>query len=213
MSRNMDRIVVVGGLSEVGAAIVDKLYSHYNPFMVVADKNDNGFEEMKERLKGDMAFEEIIMGDYGSIVTFQENVYHRMRGIDNLVIVSPQSSGMVESRKSEWQIVEDSVRLHFLNPMLTIKQLASGLEHSLGRITYIAPTTGSNDESSVYTAINAGMEGFIQARSKELAADGIRINMVIPGRNCTPHDIADSVYALTYYLPCTGEAITVEPRK
>ena len=188
--------IVTGGASGIGAATVRTLLSK-GASVVAADTNAAALKGMEEELKGfkgsfvplkaNVASEE----DVSRII---EKTVSRFGGLDMLVNnagISPKHEGkklnLWEMDVSEWdQVMAVNIRGVFLCCHRAVPRMIERGGGAIVNLSSLAAKVGSVITGCHYVISKAGVVGLTKILAREVAAYGIRVNAVAPGRIDTP---------------------------
>jgi 3-oxoacyl-[acyl-carrier protein] reductase len=177
--------LVTGGVSGIGAAIVERLRAD-GLRVVVADVD---------------AAAELVM-DVSSPEQVQQHG-DALGGVDVLV----NCAGVVGPNKPLWEVDprdwRRTVEVNLDGAFLMCRATVPGMRRrGWGRIVNIASVAGKegNPNLAAYSASKAGLIGMTKSLGKELATDGVLVNAVTPAVIATPMNEATDPAVLDYMV-------------
>jgi NAD(P)-dependent dehydrogenase (short-subunit alcohol dehydrogenase family) len=196
------RVVVTGGASGIGAAIVEA-FAKQGAEVLFLDILENEGRALAAELKGAgraPAFHKVDLRDLDAVETF----FKKAGAIDVLV----NNAGNDDRHKLEdvtpayW---EDRVAVNLRHMLFCAKAVAPGMKKrgggaivNFGSISWHLGLPGL----VLYETAKAGIEGMTRALARELGKDAIRVTAVVPGNVRTPRQ-------MQWYTP-EGEAEIVD---
>jgi len=180
-------VIITGGASGIGAAIVEALVSQ-NAIPVILDKIGPNEDDLARLRKGSPATEWITVDltDDNQCRAAVSEALTKLGKIDALVNNAGINdavglgAGPVEFRKSlERNLVHYYTMAHLCVPEIK-KQRGS-----IVNISSKVALTGQGG-TSAYAAAKGGVLGLTREWAAELASAGVRVNAVIPGETMTP---------------------------
>lgn len=182
MDRFTDRVAVVtGGASGIGLAVVERLVSE-GAKVAIWDWRE---AENAAKAFGDSAIGIAVdVGDEKSVADAAAATEAALGGIDILVtsagITGPTHPVQGHPYDSWRQVID----VHVGGVFLCCRAVLDGMvARDYGRIVTVASVAGKegNPNSSSYSAAKAGIIGFTKSLGKEMAATGVRANVIAPG--------------------------------
>jgi len=173
MNLDLDNKVVIvsGGASGIGAAVVDVLASEGAiPFIL-----DSTLPPAELLARTGAPAQIVDFTDSAACAAAVQRVASRFGRIDALV------NGVRDEPETEAEPVFASVTRNLAYHHLMTQHCLPHLRRSRGAIVSIARQAGTeSDESAGYVAARAGIVGLTREWAAALARDGIRVNAVIP---------------------------------
>lgn len=184
-----DRVALITGASGgIGAAAVD-LFREQGWHVIGVDRDGQPSSGANLHLNADLAEEEAIRGVIGEALALG-----RIDALVNNAAV-PQPTTTPEESAADWdRVMAVNVRAAFLTTAQALQLLRAGpgAVVNVGSVHAFATSTGV----AAYAASKGALLALTRATALDLAADGIRVNAVIPGAIDTsmlrhgPHDEA-----------------------
>jgi NAD(P)-dependent dehydrogenase (short-subunit alcohol dehydrogenase family) len=188
----MNKIVVVtGGAGGIGQAVADRLAKNKET-VVLLDMNEQAGKEVVagfQKRGVELAF---LLADLTREVEVQ-NAFDKIKAdhgrVDILVNVAGGSlhrHPLDEFPLGEWQAVVDA---NLTSTFLCCRAVVGMMkDQKSGAIVNISSDIAFSGDAgrSAYAAAKAGILGLTRSLALELAADGVRVNAVAPGRIATP---------------------------
>ncbi|MCR1781878.1 SDR family oxidoreductase [Nocardioides carbamazepini] len=179
------RAVVTGGLSGIGAAVVERLRA-------------DGCEVLTADI--DPAADLVIDVSNGADI---ERYAAELADIDVLV----NSAGIVGPNLPAWEVTPEAwartIDINLTGSFLMTQAVLGGMRaRGWGRVVNIASVAGKegNPNLAAYSASKAGLIGLTKSLGKELATDGVLVNVVTPAVIATPMNDGTSDETLKYMI-------------
>jgi len=180
--------VVTGGGSGIGLAVAERLVAEGGEVMLW-DVDQRRLDEATAKLGGRARARRVDVTDPDDVERAAEEAEAGFDGVDVLVCsagVAGANAPVVEYPVAEWKRVFDiNVNgLFYCNRFIA----RSMKEQRYGRIVNIASIAGKegNPNASAYSASKAAVIGLTKSLGKELAKDGVTVNVVAPATIDTP---------------------------
>lgn len=178
--------VVTGGSRGIGYAVAERLASE-GAIPVIWDLT--GAEEAAKTLSDQALGCEVDVSCEESVEAARVATEERYGKIDILItsagITGPTHPVQGHEFGSWMQVID----VHLGGVFLCTRAVLNGMiERDYGRIITVASVAGKegNPNASSYSAAKAGIIGFTKSLGKELAATGVRANVIAPGLIETP---------------------------
>lgn len=193
--------LITGGANGIGRAVALKL-SARGIVVVIADRDDKAAKETRAAILSQGGSAEMVRVDVthaGEIKEIVAGVFQRHGRIDILANIA---GGSIHRKRiedlswSEWkEVVDINLKGTFLFCRAAVPIM---IRQKRGRIINTASNYGVTGSAlrTPYSAAKAGIIGFSKSLALELAADGIRVNVVAPGPTDTPRVMANWTPAL-----------------
>ncbi len=180
--------VVTGGGSGIGLAVAERLVAEGGEVMLW-DVDQRRLDEATAKLGGRARARRVDVTDPDDVERAAEEAEGALDGVDVLVCsagVAGANAPVVDYPIAEWKRVFDiNVNgLFYCNRFIA----RSMKEQRYGRIVNIASIAGKegNPNASAYSASKAAVIGLTKSLGKELAKDGVTVNVVAPATIDTP---------------------------
>jgi NAD(P)-dependent dehydrogenase (short-subunit alcohol dehydrogenase family) len=160
-------VIVTGGASGLGAAVVDRLGARAVCFDL--------------RKPGSADHELVDLANAEAVENAVGRVAERRGGID-AVVTAAGTDACGPLADVPWASWEHVVRVNLLGTVAVVRAALPYLEHSAGRVVTIASTLGLRalPDATAYCASKFGVVGFTRALAAETAGR-IGVTLVIPG--------------------------------
>jgi NAD(P)-dependent dehydrogenase (short-subunit alcohol dehydrogenase family) len=188
----MNKIAVVtGGAGGIGQAVADRLAKDKET-VVLLDMNQEAGKEVSGtfRKRGiEMSFQRADLTRETEVATAFDKIKSDHGRVDILVNVAGGSlhrHPLDEFPLREWQAVIDA---NLTSTFLCCRAVVGMMkDQKSGAIVNISSDIAFSGDAgrSAYAAAKAGILGLTRSLALELAADGVRVNAVAPGRIATP---------------------------
>ena len=188
--------LITGGANGIGRAVALKL-SARGIVVVIADRDDKAAKETRAAILSQGGSAEMVRVDVthaGEIKEIVAGVFQRHGRIDILANIAGGSIHRKRIEDLTWTEWKEVVDINLKGTFLFCREAAPiMIRQKRGRIINTASNysvTGSALRTP-YSAAKAGIIGFSKSLALELAADGIRVNVVAPGPTDTPRVMAN----------------------
>ncbi len=181
------RVVVLGGGSEIARALVVRLAAHRLRAVVLAGRDDASLEAAARELEAlgvpqveRTRFEANDVADHEALV---HRVLERIGSVD-LLLVAAGSLGTAELDALTPEVVAQLVGTNFTGPAAATAAFARAMrDQGSGRIVVLSSVAGVRVRRSnfVYGAAKAGLDGFCQGLADALEGTGVQVTIVRPG--------------------------------
>ncbi|MET0888377.1 MAG: glucose 1-dehydrogenase [Mycetocola sp.] len=179
--------ILTGGASGMGAAEAE-LFVSEGAQVILADLNEADGAALAERL-GDRA--EFVRLDVGEESEWTELVHH-VESVHGRIDILVQNAGISRAGLIEefhWADFDLMVRVNQRGILLGMRSVIAPMRRGGGgSIVNVASAAGmrAEPEHVAYSGTKFAVRGMTQVAAAELAADGIRVNVVHPGGADTP---------------------------
>lgn len=177
-------IVLLGGTSEIGRAIVDELIAPATRTLVLACRRPDSAEP--ERFAGDGMIVDVVpfdAADTGSHERFVADLAARHGDLD-VVIVAFGVLGSQEEFDSDPQAAAEAVHVNYTGAVSSTLAVAAQMRRQgHGHIVVLSSVAGERGRASnfVYGSSKAGLDAFAQGLHDSLAGTGVQVTVVRPG--------------------------------
>lgn len=198
--------VVVGGTGGIGQATCLQLAADGFDVVVHYNKNKESAEEIKKKIeklgRKAMAVKTDIT-DALQVEEMVQQVSNKFGGISVLVNCATVKIANIKIESLEWQDIQKHLDINIKGMFNLVKNIVPIMEkekygHIINIVTqYIEGTPPGN--LLPYITAKSALQGFSKALAAELAAKGIRVNMVSPGMTDTEliADIPEKIRMIT----------------
>ena len=175
-------VVVTGAARGQGAAIARRLAAG-GASVVVADVLESG-REVAASLGATATFVALDVADESGWITLRAEVTERFGGVDGLV----NNAGVLRPGRTvdaDLADVHAMIDVNVVGTLLGIKHLAPAIvARGGGAIVNTSSIVGATGVAGLagYAATKFAVRGLTRVAALELAADGVRVNCVLPGR-------------------------------
>jgi len=188
--------LITGGANGIGRAVALKL-SARGIVVVIADRDDKAAKETRAAILSQGGSAEMVRVDVthaGEIKEIVAGVFQRHGRIDILANIAGGSIHRKRIEDLTWTEWKEVVDINLKGTFLFCREAAPiMIRQKRGRIINTASNYGVTGSAlrTPYSAAKAGIIGFSKSLALELAADGIRVNVVAPGPTDTPRVMAN----------------------
>ena len=182
---NPQSILLLGGTSEIGLAVVEAFASDRPLRVVLAARPSARLDAAKAKLEGRGCAVETLEFDARAIETHGEIVRKAFAGGD--IDVALVAFGLLGDNEKAWTDVDTAVELAQVNYTATVSVgvvLAEKLrEQGHGSIVAFSSVAGERARRSnfVYGSTKAGMDAFYSGLTEALRPEGVTVTVVRPG--------------------------------
>lgn len=179
-------VVLLGGNSDIGVAIVEKVIQPYTRTVVLASRDVAKAEVVAARLRRDGLSIDVVAFDGADPATHQaliDDVASRHGDID-LVIVAFAALGEAEVSRVDVTAAAQLAQVNFTGAVGSIIAAGNRLRtQGHGTIVVLSSVAGERvrPANPVYGGTKAGLDGFCQGYGDWLAPQGVRMLVVRPG--------------------------------
>jgi len=188
--------LITGGANGIGRAVALKL-SARGIVVVIADRDDKAAKETRAAILSQGGSAEMVRVDVthaGEIKEIVAGVFQRHGRIDILANIAGGSIHRKRIEELSWSEWKEVLDINLKGTFLFCREVAPiMIRQKRGRIINTASNYGVTGSAlrTPYSAAKAGIIGFSKSLALELAADGIRVNIVAPGPTDTPRVMAN----------------------
>lgn len=183
------RIVVCGASRGIGLAVAQRLYED-DAILLLADRNEPALREAVAGWDGgqSLTLETYEQGDPRSIERLVERIDDWGRA-DAICIVAGVHPGLVAMADVTAELIEE---IHAVNvrgaTLLASLMLSRFRTAGRGSLVAIGSVAGLRPEprDAIYASSKAALHAAMTSFSQEVAADGVRVNTILPGIVDTP---------------------------
>ena len=180
-------VIVTGGASGIGRAIVERLVEEGYP-VGVFDINESGLQELESTLGAAVTAHVVDIQDYVAVQEAVAQFASSAGPVYGLVNNAgwDAAKAFVDTDPEFWRKVID---LNLYGPLnVTHAVLAQLIARGDGRVVNIASDAGRVGSSgeAVYSATKGGTIAFMKTLAREHARQGITFNSICPGPTDTP---------------------------
>jgi NAD(P)-dependent dehydrogenase (short-subunit alcohol dehydrogenase family) len=183
----MEWVLVTGGALGLGAEIACTLASKGFSIVIHYRQHEKEAHAVVEECRHFGVEAECVYGDFSSleqVKLFLENLQHQFGPISNLI--NNASTYLVRSALSttmkEW---EEIFQTNFFAPLQIIQGLINGIKASKGAIVNIGVAglgmQRADEYSPAYTLSKNALWMLTKSLAKEVASEGVRVNLISPG--------------------------------
>lgn len=181
--------LVTGAASGIGRSVASR-FAREGATVVFTDRDQAGAKRAAEGVPAAIALE-LDVSDEASVVAAYADIAGRGLTVDVVVAnagiqLFGQDNRIAELDLDTW---ERTLRVNLTGTFLTVKHAVRAMLARGGSIILTGSPTGLNGEGAAFTAYStskAGIHGLTRTVAAAYAADGIRVNAVVPGYTETP---------------------------
>lgn len=178
--------VVTGGARGIGRAVVERLI-HEGARVAVWDLRDA--DEAASAFGVSALGVSVDVSDEASVASAAEITREKLGLIDIMVTAAGITGPTAPVQGHPYASWRQVIDIHLGGVFLCCRAVLDDMvARDYGRIVTVASVAGKegNPNASSYSAAKAGIIGFTKALGKELAATGVRANVIAPGLINTP---------------------------
>lgn len=178
--------VVTGGARGIGRAVVERLI-HEGARVAVWDLRDA--DEAASAFGVSALGVSVDVSDEASVASAAEITREKLGPIDIMVTAAGITGPTAPVQGHPYASWRQVIDIHLGGVFLCCRAVLDDMvARDYGRIVTVASVAGKegNPNASSYSAAKAGIIGFTKALGKELAATGVRANVIAPGLINTP---------------------------
>jgi D-xylose 1-dehydrogenase len=187
------RVVVTGGGSSIGAAIVES-FARQGAHVAFIDIAETESKELEQRLAGSSSAPRYYPCDLTDVSTIQQ-VFPRIRSqlgpIEILVnnAANDDRHSVEQSTAAYWdERIAVNLRHYFFCAQAVVadmRQAGAGAIINLGSVSWHLALP----DLTIYQTAKAGIEGMTRGLARELGTYGVRVTCVVPGGVRTPRQM------------------------
>lgn len=182
-------LVVLGGASDIGAAIAERLVKDGCTSVVLAGRHPDAMEPVAARLReegADVALTSWDALDVGSHADAVKAVWDAMPGGGDVdcVVMAAGVLGEQGRFEDDPSAAAEAVTANYTGPLSTLLHVSSRLrQQGHGSIVVLSSVAGERARRSnfVYGSSKAGLDAFAQGLGDSLVGSGVRVVVVRPG--------------------------------
>ena len=182
------KVALVTGASRGIGRVISLRLAKAGAQMVLAGRDRAGLEETSRLVAAESGFAPVICNldllDLPSIRAAVKDAQEKFGHIDILVNnsgIPGKTVPMWELQESEW---DETINTNLKGPfLLTREVIPSMIKRESGSIIFIGSVTGKRPfiNKTAYAASKLGLVGLMRTLALEVAAQGIRVNLISPG--------------------------------
>lgn len=182
-------LLVLGGASDIGAAIATRLAGDGCRSVVLAGRHPDAMSAVADRLRGERAEVELVQWDATDIGGHADAVKAAWDAVPgggdvDCVVMAAGRLGDQAHFEDDPGAAADLVTTNFTGPASTLLHVARRMrEQGHGAIVVLSSVAGERVRRSnfVYGSSKAGLDGFAQGLADSLVGSGVRVVVVRPG--------------------------------
>lgn len=177
-------IVLLGGTSEIGRAIIDELLSPSATTLVLACRRpDDARPERFHRAGLDVVVEQFDAADTGSHGRFVDGLASRHGDLD-VVVVAFGVLGSQDEYEADPDAAVAAVHVNYTGAVSACLRVAETMRsQGHGRLAVLSSVAGERVRAAnfVYGSSKAGLDAFSQGLGDSLAGSGVSVTVIRPG--------------------------------
>lgn len=180
-------VLVIGGGSEIGAAILEQLVQRRCDHVILAGPHSTTLETVQRRLHSLSAARVDLVSldlfDLDSHEEFVAEVFKRFESIDCILVAAGQLGDQLQDELQPTR-VRELTTINYLGPAMLMTASAQALRRQgYGQFIVLSSVAGERVRRSnaLYGAAKAALDGFSLSLGDALRADGIHMLVVRPG--------------------------------
>ncbi|HEX8803504.1 MAG TPA: SDR family NAD(P)-dependent oxidoreductase [Acidimicrobiales bacterium] len=185
----MQSLLVLGGASDIGASVAERLVSGGCRSVVLAGRHPERMEPVAERLRAAGAEVALTHWDATDVADHGDAVKRAWAAVPgggdvDCVVLAAAVLGEQGHLEDDPQAAADLLATNFTGPAATLLHVAKRLrEQGQGSIVVLSSVAGERVRRSnfVYGSSKAGLDGFTQGLADSLAGSGVHVLVVRPG--------------------------------
>jgi short-subunit dehydrogenase len=177
------RILITGATSAIGSALADS-YAQHGVVLYLHGRNEQKLSKVAERCRAKAAEVQTQRMDVRDFARFQ----HWLEALDplDLVIVNAGMNTHIgpTGEAEPWEAVDALLDVNLKAAMVTVQAVLPGMRiRGSGQIALISSLAAyfGLPVTPAYCASKAGLKAYGEALRGWLAAEGIRVNVIMPG--------------------------------
>jgi decaprenylphospho-beta-D-erythro-pentofuranosid-2-ulose 2-reductase len=182
-------LVVLGGASDIGAAVADRLAQGGCRSVVLAGRHPDRMEPVAERLRGLGAEVAITHWDAADVADHGDAMKRAWAALPgggdvDCVLLASGALGDQALLSGDPSAAAELVTVNYTGPVSTLLHVSRRLhEQGQGTIVVLSSVAGERVRRSnfVYGSSKAGLDGFAQGLGDSLAGSGVHVLVVRPG--------------------------------
>lgn len=180
-------VLVLGGSSDIGAAIAERLVPAGCRTVVLAGRRPEAMAPVADRLRALGATVEVTAWDAADIGGHADAVkaaWEAAGGDVDCVVLAAGVLGEQDHLSGDPAAAAEVVTTNYTGPVSTLLHVAPRLrEQGHGAIVVLSSVAGERVRRSnfVYGSSKAGLDGFCQGLGDDLAGSGVQLTVVRPG--------------------------------
>jgi decaprenylphospho-beta-D-erythro-pentofuranosid-2-ulose 2-reductase len=182
-------LVVLGGASDIGAAVADRLAQGGCRSVVLAGRHPERMEPVAERLRALGAEVAVTHWDAADVADHGDAMKRAWAALPgggdvDCVLLASGALGDQALLEGDPSAAADLVTVNYTGPVSTLLHVSRRLqEQGQGTIVVLSSVAGERVRRSnfVYGSSKAGLDGFAQGLGDSLAGSGVHVLVVRPG--------------------------------
>ncbi|HEY8547244.1 MAG TPA: decaprenylphospho-beta-D-erythro-pentofuranosid-2-ulose 2-reductase [Acidimicrobiales bacterium] len=186
---SVQSVVVLGGASDIGAAITERLVRDGCRSVVLAGRHAERMAPVAERLQGAgakvavTAWDAVDIGSHGDAVKAAWDALPEGGDVD-CVVMAAGVLGEQARFEADPTAAAEALTANYTGPVSTLLHVAQRLrQQGHGTIVVLSSVAGERARKSnfVYGSSKAGLDAFAQGLADSLVGSGVRVVVVRPG--------------------------------